>query len=115
MDRDRVRLVRGRVRPPALGGRRRAADVLRRLGPGRCTTILITLAGFVAIYTTLLVIEIKLMLKAIRKGPDDLPALLQPTPRHRRAPRRPGGRRSTLIPAGELRWTSLHWTTPRCA
>ncbi|KAA8921585.1 cytochrome ubiquinol oxidase subunit I [Xanthomonas protegens] len=43
--------------------------------------ILITLAGFVAIYTTLLIIEIKLMLKAIRKGPDALPALLQPAPR----------------------------------
>ncbi|MDR6518813.1 cytochrome d ubiquinol oxidase subunit I [Variovorax paradoxus] len=32
-------------------------------------TLLLTLAGFIAIYTTLLVIEMKLMLKAIRKGP----------------------------------------------
>jgi cytochrome d ubiquinol oxidase subunit I len=32
-------------------------------------TLLITLAGFIAIYTTLLIIEMKLMLKAIRKGP----------------------------------------------
>jgi cytochrome d ubiquinol oxidase subunit I len=43
--------------------------------------IVITLAGFVAIYSVLLVIEIKLMLKAIGKGPDHLSALLQPTPR----------------------------------
>jgi cytochrome d ubiquinol oxidase subunit I len=33
-------------------------------------TLLLTLAGFIAIYTTLLIIEMKLMLKAIRKGPD---------------------------------------------
>jgi len=33
------------------------------------TTLLITLAGFIAIYTTLLIIEMKLMLKAIQKGP----------------------------------------------
>lgn len=33
------------------------------------TTLLITLAGFVAIYSVLFVIEMKLMLKAIRKGP----------------------------------------------
>ncbi|MDB5849287.1 MAG: cytochrome d terminal oxidase subunit 1, partial [Rhodoferax sp.] len=32
-------------------------------------TLLLTLAGFVAIYTVLLVIEMKLMLKAIRSGP----------------------------------------------
>jgi cytochrome d ubiquinol oxidase subunit I len=38
------------------------------------TTLLITIAGFVAIYTTLIVIEAKLMLKAIRKGPDEHPA-----------------------------------------
>jgi cytochrome d ubiquinol oxidase subunit I len=31
--------------------------------------VLFTLAGFVAIYTVLLVIELKLMVKAIRKGP----------------------------------------------
>ncbi len=34
------------------------------------STVLFTIAGFVAIYTILLVIEMKLMLKAIRKGPD---------------------------------------------
>ncbi|MDZ4356879.1 MAG: cytochrome ubiquinol oxidase subunit I [Variovorax sp.] len=34
------------------------------------TTLLITLAGFIAIYTTLLIIEVKLMLKAIQKGPE---------------------------------------------
>jgi len=33
-------------------------------------TLLLTLAGFIAIYTVLLVIEMKLMLKAIRKGPE---------------------------------------------
>ena len=32
-------------------------------------TLLISLGGFVAIYTVLLIIEMKLMLKAIRKGP----------------------------------------------
>jgi cytochrome d ubiquinol oxidase subunit I len=32
-------------------------------------TLLLTLGGFIAIYTVLLVIEMKLMLKAIRKGP----------------------------------------------
>jgi cytochrome d ubiquinol oxidase subunit I len=39
-------------------------------------TVLGTIVGFVAIYTTLLVIEMKLMLKAIRKGPTEHP----PTP-----------------------------------
>ncbi|WP_293779302.1 cytochrome ubiquinol oxidase subunit I [uncultured Oxalicibacterium sp.] len=34
-------------------------------------TLLISLGGFVAIYTTLLIIEVKLMLKYIRKGPVD--------------------------------------------
>ncbi|MEC5212706.1 cytochrome d ubiquinol oxidase subunit I [Polaromonas sp. CG_9.5] len=33
-------------------------------------TVLMTIAGFVLIYTVLLFIEVKLMLKAIRKGPD---------------------------------------------
>jgi len=33
--------------------------------------ILITLAGFVVLYTTLAIIEIRLMLKYIRKGPDE--------------------------------------------
>ena len=40
-------------------------------------TVLLTLVGFIAIYTVLLVIEMKLMLKAIRKGPADGP---DPTP-----------------------------------
>ncbi|MTH97569.1 cytochrome ubiquinol oxidase subunit I [Roseibium sp. RKSG952] len=35
------------------------------------TEVLLTLAGFVALYSTLLVIEITLMIKYIRKGPDD--------------------------------------------
>lgn len=34
-------------------------------------TLLITLAGFVAIYTVLLIIELKLLFKIIRKGPVD--------------------------------------------
>lgn len=34
VDRDRVRLVRRRVRPPAVGGRWRAADLLCGIGPG---------------------------------------------------------------------------------
>lgn len=36
-------------------------------------TLLITIAGFTAIYTVLLVIEMKLMLRAIRKGPQEDP------------------------------------------
>ncbi|WP_058050790.1 cytochrome ubiquinol oxidase subunit I [Janthinobacterium sp. Ant5-2-1] len=35
------------------------------------STLLITIAGFAAIYTVLLIIEMKLMLKAIRKGPEE--------------------------------------------
>lgn len=42
-------------------------------------TLLLTIAGFVAIYSVLLVIEVKLMLKSIRKGPDETPAPA-PTP-----------------------------------
>ena len=34
------------------------------------TTVLLTIIGFVAIYTTLLIVEMKLMLRAIRKGPE---------------------------------------------
>ena len=37
------------------------------------STVLFTIAGFVAIYTVLLIIEMKLMFKAIRKGPEDHP------------------------------------------
>ncbi|MCD7097301.1 cytochrome ubiquinol oxidase subunit I [Stenotrophomonas sp. MMGLT7] len=50
--------------------------------------ILLSLAGFVAIYTTLLIIEIKLMLRSIRKGPDELapPLPSQPQPQLRTAP-----------------------------
>jgi cytochrome bd ubiquinol oxidase subunit I len=41
--------------------------------------ILLTLCGFVALYTTLIVIAIKLTLKTIRKGPDELvPPLVAP-------------------------------------
>ena len=43
------------------------AVAVSSLGAG---TLLLTIAGFVLIYTVLLVIEIKLMLKAIRKGPE---------------------------------------------
>ncbi len=39
--------------------------------------ILMTLTGFTALYTVLIIIEIKLMLKAIRKGPDDILPSLQ--------------------------------------
>ncbi len=39
--------------------------------------ILTTLAVFTSLYTVLLIIEIKLMLKAIRKGPDDILPTLQ--------------------------------------
>ncbi|MEH0074900.1 cytochrome ubiquinol oxidase subunit I [Pannonibacter sp. Pt2] len=35
------------------------------------TEVLLTLAGFVALYTVLLVIEVKLLLKYIRKGPEE--------------------------------------------
>ncbi|MBP6305009.1 MAG: cytochrome ubiquinol oxidase subunit I [Giesbergeria sp.] len=47
-------------------------------------TLLLTIAGFVAIYSVLLVIEIKLMLKTIRKGPQETPAPA-PTPLTARA------------------------------
>ena len=36
------------------------------------------LTGFVALYTVLMIIEIKLMLKAVRKGPDEILPSLQP-------------------------------------
>jgi cytochrome d ubiquinol oxidase subunit I len=39
--------------------------------------ILLTLIGFTLLYTVLIVIEVKLMLKAIRKGPDDMLPSLQ--------------------------------------
>ncbi len=35
------------------------------------TTLLLTIAGFAAIYTVLLIIEMKLLLKVIRKGPEE--------------------------------------------
>ena len=40
--------------------------------------ILLTLVGFTLLYTVLIVIEVKLMLKAIRKGPADVLPSLQP-------------------------------------
>ena len=44
-------------------------------------TVLLTIAGFVTIYTVLLIIEMKLMLTAIRKGPADLaPTATEPLP-----------------------------------
>jgi cytochrome d ubiquinol oxidase subunit I len=46
------------------------AVAVSSLGAG---TLLVTIAGFVAIYTTLFLIEMKLMLKAIRKGPEEQP------------------------------------------
>ncbi|MCW0181676.1 cytochrome ubiquinol oxidase subunit I [Zavarzinia sp.] len=44
------------------------AAAVSSLGAG---TLLLTIVGFVALYTTLIVIEMGLMLKAIRKGPED--------------------------------------------
>ena len=44
------------------------------------TTLLITIAGFAAIYTVLLIIEMKLMLKAIRKGPEETAPAPVPAP-----------------------------------
>ena len=41
-------------------------------------TLLLTIAGFTLIYTVLFVIEMKLMLKAIRKGPQASPVSLRP-------------------------------------
>ncbi|GAB2803913.1 cytochrome ubiquinol oxidase subunit I [Comamonas piscis] len=44
------------------------------------TTLLITILGFVALYTVLLIIEMKLMLKAIQKGPELEPEQRDPQP-----------------------------------
>ncbi|MGE8492718.1 MULTISPECIES: cytochrome ubiquinol oxidase subunit I [unclassified Comamonas] len=44
------------------------------------TTLLITIFGFVALYTVLLIIEMKLMLKAIQKGPELEPEQRDPQP-----------------------------------
>lgn len=75
------------------------------LGAG---TVLMTIAGFTLIYTVLFLIEMKLMLKAIRKGPeghapqDDRHAPPNPQPKpqsqsgHRPAP---GGAAAPLVPA----------------
>jgi cytochrome d ubiquinol oxidase subunit I len=60
--------------PWAIEGVLPTAVAVSNLGIG---TVLGTLAGFVVLYTILLVIEMKLMLKAIRKGPD---AELAPVP-----------------------------------
>ena len=57
-------------------------------------TVLTTLIGFVVLYSILIVVEMKLMLKAIRKGPDAEPAtapgaaspLIGATPALRTAP-----------------------------
>ena len=47
------------------------------------TEVLLTMAGFIALYSVLLVIEVKLMLKAIAKGPEEQP---QPEPGLARRP-----------------------------
>jgi cytochrome d ubiquinol oxidase subunit I len=60
--------------PWAIEGVLPTAVAVSNLGIG---TVLGTLIGFVVLYTILLVIEMKLMLKAIRKGPD---AELAPVP-----------------------------------
>lgn len=44
------------------------------------TTVLLTILGFVAIYSVLFVIEMKLMLKAIKKGPELEPEQQDPQP-----------------------------------
>ncbi|WP_021025679.1 cytochrome ubiquinol oxidase subunit I [Comamonas sp. B-9] len=44
------------------------------------TTLLITILGFVVLYTVLLIIEMKLMLKAIQKGPELEPEQRDPQP-----------------------------------
>jgi cytochrome d ubiquinol oxidase subunit I len=53
--------------PWAVEGVLPTAMAVSELGAG---TVLFTLLGFVAIYTALIVVEMKLMLKAIRKGPE---------------------------------------------
>ncbi len=53
--------------PWAVEGVLPTAVAVSELGAG---TVLFTLLGFAAIYTVLIVVEMKLMLKAIRKGPD---------------------------------------------
>jgi cytochrome d ubiquinol oxidase subunit I len=52
------------------------------------STLLITILGFVLIYTVLFVIEMKLMLKAIRKGPSEHPTAPAPALRKGTAPDR---------------------------
>ena len=52
--------------PWAVEGVLPTAVAVSELGAG---TVLFTLLGFVAIYTALIVVEMKLMLGAIRKGP----------------------------------------------
>ena len=55
--------------PWAVEGVLPTAMAVSELGAG---TVLFTLLGFVAIYTALIVVEMKLMLKAIRKGPEPI-------------------------------------------
>ena len=62
--------------PWAVEGVLPTAVAVSELGIG---AVLFTLLAFVAIYTVLLVIEMRLLLKSIRKGPEpDLPAPAQP-------------------------------------
>ena len=78
VDRDRARLDRRRVRPPAVDDRRGAADVSCRCRRSRRRRCYFSLGGFIVFYTALLVVEIYLMLKYIRLGPSQ--------PRHRALP-----------------------------
>lgn len=61
------------------------------------STVLATIAGFVVLYTILLVIELKLMFKAVRKGPEPEPEQLKAA-----APAAPAlGARQTLYASTE--------------
>ena len=73
LDRRGTRLGGGRGRPPALDDRRRAADLPvgfqragRRMSGSR-------IAGFVLFYSVLAVVEVYLMVRTIRHGPDTEP------------------------------------------
>ena len=70
--RDRARLDRRRIRPPAVGDRRRAADRARRVVGHRAAQVATSLAGFVLFYSALAVVDAMLMVKYVRKGPDGL-------------------------------------------
>ncbi len=46
------------------------------------TTVMLTIAGFALIYTVLFIVEMGLMLRAIRKGPEHVHGEGEPTPAH---------------------------------